>query len=200
MSQLFEPETFAVPVFIALGSNVGNRLVWLQQGLEALMALPEFILDKASSVYDTAPVLLEGQPPQSPYLNAVVSGFVKNATPEAFLSQLLAIELACRRVREGASINQPRTLDLDLLAFGTLCQTSPTLTLPHPRLHQRGFVLAPWAQIQPQWQHPVLKQSVTHLLKALAPVEGVKLYAEPEAWLPPEALNTTQAKLSAVNA
>ncbi|MGE3143545.1 MAG: 2-amino-4-hydroxy-6-hydroxymethyldihydropteridine diphosphokinase [Hyphomonadaceae bacterium] len=103
--------------------------------------------------------------PQPDYVNAVAEAAVGGLAPEAALARLLAVEAAFgreRRVRWAA-----RTLDLDIIDFAGLVLDAPTLTLPHPRAHERPFVLAPLAEMAPEWRHPRLGKTASELLAAL---------------------------------
>ena len=132
-----------VTAFVALGANLGNPAAQLAAALSELAALPQTRLIKHSSLYRSAPVGADyrGQPD---FINAVAQ--IETAlAPHALLDALLALERAHGRTRE--SRNAPRTLDLDLLLYGDLRQHEPGLTLPHPDLHERAFVLVPLAEI-----------------------------------------------------
>ena len=123
---------------------------------------------RVSSVYETAPV--GGPAGQGPYLNAVAE-LRTDLTPDDLLQTLLDIENALGRVR--AERDGPRTIDLDLLLYGDVVRDDPQLTLPHPRLHQRLFVLQPLAEIAPGVVHPVLKRTIADLLADLLGVRPV---------------------------
>jgi 2-amino-4-hydroxy-6-hydroxymethyldihydropteridine diphosphokinase len=131
-----------VAAFIALGANLGDAQRALQDAIVAIGALPATILRRASRVYRTAPVDAAGPD----YLNAVVEVETRLSAPE-LLRELLALETKAGRERPHR--NAPRTLDLDLLLFGTSRITSPELTVPHPRMRERAFVLVPLAEIAP---------------------------------------------------
>jgi 2-amino-4-hydroxy-6-hydroxymethyldihydropteridine diphosphokinase len=126
-------ETTAV---LALGSNLGDRLGHLRAAAARLGALA------ASGVYETAPV---GGPEQDDYLNAVV--LVPAASPRELLAAAHAAEQAAGRVRTLRW--GPRTLDVDVIACGDLVSTDPAVTIPHPRAHERAFVLVPWLDVDP---------------------------------------------------
>jgi len=136
------------PVVIALGSNVGDSVETLHDAAIALYGLIEIV--EVSPVVETDPV---GGPDQPAYLNAVVTG-TTHLAPSSLLAGLHDIEHAHRRTREVHW--GPRTLDLDLIQYGDpvfdtdIRMDSPTLTLPHPRAHERAFVLVPWLQAEPE--------------------------------------------------
>lgn len=130
--------------FIALGANLGDPVVTVKAAILALRGLPQTEFIAASSLYRTAPVGLKHQPD---FINAVVELIAVSSAP-TLLEALFAIEE--RFGRQRSVKNAPRTLDLDLLLYGDTVSDDPQLTLPHPRLHERAFVLAPLAEIAPQ--------------------------------------------------
>jgi 2-amino-4-hydroxy-6-hydroxymethyldihydropteridine diphosphokinase len=131
------------PVVLALGSNLGDRLANLQGGVDALCAEPGLEDVAVSPVYETAPV---GGPAQPEYLNAVLTA--RTSLPaRAVLDRGRAAENALRRVR-GRRWG-PRTLDVDVIVYDEEISGDPELTLPHPRAHERAFVLAPWHDLDP---------------------------------------------------
>ena len=134
--------------FIALGANLGDPVVTVKAAILALRGLPQTEFIAASSLYRTAPVGLKHQPD---FINAVVE-LVAVASATALMESLFSIEGRFGRLRSVK--NAPRTLDLDLLLYGDLRSDDPQLTLPHPRLHERAFVLAPLAEIAPQLSIP----------------------------------------------
>jgi len=135
--------------FIGFGANLGDPSAALSRALEALAALPETRLAACSSLYRSAPLGVEH--PQPDYINAVIA-LDTGLSPQALLEALLSIEHAGGRRRVAALA--PRPIDLDLLLHGETVMQSPTLTLPHPRLHQRAFVLLPLAEIAPALSIP----------------------------------------------
>ena len=129
--------------FIGLGSNLGEPEARLRQALAALAALPQTQLVAASSLYRSAPVGFADQPD---FINAVAR-LATGLAPQALLAALLGIEQ--RFGRERSFRNAPRTLDLDLLLYDAQSIAEPGLAVPHPRMHQRAFVLAPLLEIAP---------------------------------------------------
>ncbi|GIH66956.1 MULTISPECIES: 2-amino-4-hydroxy-6-hydroxymethyldihydropteridine diphosphokinase [Microbispora] len=130
-------------VVIALGSNLGRRIENLQGAVDSLFDAPGLTFVAVSPVYETDPV---GGPEQGAYLNAVVIA-ESMLDPRTLLDRAQSVENAFgreRRERWG-----PRTLDVDLITVGNLMSDDPELTLPHPRAHERAFVLVPWAQADP---------------------------------------------------
>ena len=138
----------AVTAFIGLGSNLANPLVQVRQALVELDSIPGTRVTARSSFYRTLPVGLLEQPE---FINAVAS-VRTTLKPQALLAALLAIEN--RHGRRRSIRNAPRTLDLDLLLYGEQVLGQDGLTLPHPRLQERAFVLAPFAEIAPDAMVP----------------------------------------------
>ena len=128
---------------LALGANLGDRLAAIQGAVDALVADPDIEVTSASPIVETDPV---GGPEQPDFLNAVV--IVRTSlTPPELLHRAQAIEERWHRVREERW--GPRTLDVDIIVFDELRSADPRLTLPHPRAHERAFVIVPWLQIEP---------------------------------------------------
>jgi 2-amino-4-hydroxy-6-hydroxymethyldihydropteridine diphosphokinase len=153
-------------VVIALGSNVGDRLEHLQGGLDALFDSPGLEFVTASPVFETRPV---GGPEQGDYYNAVL--IARTLLPaHAVWERLRNVEASLGRVR--GQRWGPRTLDLDLIAYGDEVSDDPELTLPHPRAHERAFVLAPWREADPAAEIPG-RGPVSELLAA-AGQDGVR--------------------------
>jgi 2-amino-4-hydroxy-6-hydroxymethyldihydropteridine diphosphokinase len=134
--------------FIGLGSNLADPLVQVRRALMELESLPGTRVTARSSLYRTSPV---GYLEQPDFINAAAS-VQTTLKPEALLAALLAIEN--RHGRRRTMRNAPRTLDLDLLLYGEEVLDQDGLTLPHPRLHERAFVLAPLAEIAPEAMVP----------------------------------------------
>ena len=151
-----EAPAAAVDAYIGLGANLGDPVSTLRAAVLALAALPATALVAQSGLYASAPV--DAQGPE--FINAVVQ-LRTSLAPLVLLAALQAIENKAGRQRPYR--NAPRTLDLDLLSYGsTVCHT-PQLTLPHPRLHLRLFVLAPLLELAPQLQLPGLGPLQQHL-------------------------------------
>lgn len=134
--------------YIALGANLGDPAATVNAAFAALDQLPESRLLAKSALYRTAPVGIADQPE---FVNAAAL-IDTTLAPEALLDALLGIEQAFGRVR--AERNGPRTLDLDILLYDDLTLATPRLTLPHPRLHLRAFVLQPLADLAPDLAIP----------------------------------------------
>ncbi len=152
--------------YIALGSNLGERRSYLGQALAALDADSGIHVERVSSFYETKPV--GGPPGQGPYLNAAAE-LRTDYLPVQMLDILLRIETGLGRVR--SEKDGPRTCDLDLLLFDDVVRDEARLILPHPRLHQRLFVLQPLAELAPGLRHPVLGRSIGALLAELQGIE-----------------------------
>ncbi|WP_329412335.1 2-amino-4-hydroxy-6-hydroxymethyldihydropteridine diphosphokinase [Streptomyces sp. NBC_00704] len=163
---------------ISLGSNLGNRLETLQGAIDALEDTPGVRIKAVSPVYETEPWGVEpGSQPS--YFNAVVL-LKTTLPPSSLLERAHAVEEAFHRVRDerwGA-----RTLDVDIVAYADVVDDDPHLTLPHPRAHQRAFVLAPWHDVEPEARLPG-RGAVADLLGAL-PREGVEARKDLELHLP----------------
>ncbi|MBO6258743.1 MAG: 2-amino-4-hydroxy-6-hydroxymethyldihydropteridine diphosphokinase [Succinivibrio sp.] len=147
--------------YISLGSNIGPGVKTLTDALVAISGLKGVELGATSPMYLTKPV---GYPDQSDFTNAVCAVRC-SVTPQELLIRLLEIEQQFKRVR--LFKNGPRTLDLDLLAFGDTVCDSPELTLPHPRMQDRAFVLVPLNDIASDYKVPKLNRTVYELLTAL---------------------------------
>lgn len=155
---------------IALGSNLGNSLATLESSLTVLNQIPGIKLQATSSWYQTKPV--GNLTPQPDYLNGCALLSLKQ-TPEELLVILQAIELQFGRVRTAK--NAARTLDLDLLLYDDLILNSSNLTIPHPRMNERAFVLVPLAEIAPDWVEPVSGVKIAQLWRSVD-TSGVKPY------------------------
>ena len=160
-------------MYVALGSNLGDRDRQLAAALAALSATDGIEVVAVSPVYETDPV---GPPPQGPYLNAAVR--LRTAlTPGALLDRLLEIEAAQGRSR-GSTRDAPRTLDLDLLFYGDQTLAEPDLEVPHPRLAERPFVLEPLCDLAPDFVHPVSRVTVEKLARRVRDPVAVRRHTK----------------------
>jgi 2-amino-4-hydroxy-6-hydroxymethyldihydropteridine diphosphokinase len=133
-------------VVIAFGSNLGDRKEYIRRAID--LVGEDVVIEKISTIIETDPV---GGPEQGRYLNGVLIG--RSELPAAeLMSRLLEIELSLGRIR--TIENGPRTIDLDLIDYDGIEMDTPLLTLPHPRAHQRYFVIASWAEVDPDAQLP----------------------------------------------
>jgi 2-amino-4-hydroxy-6-hydroxymethyldihydropteridine diphosphokinase len=155
-------------IFLGLGSNMGDREHNMEMALQALSQ--KIGLVKLSSLYDTAPV---GNLLQKRFLNMACQGETA-LTPVALLAFIKEIEHQLGR--QPGPVNSPRPIDIDVLFYNNLIINMPELVIPHPRLVERAFVLAPLNEIAPQFIHPITKQKVSQLLKLLKinPGDAVK--------------------------
>lgn len=149
----------SIKILIALGSNLGDRHATLAAAVDDLRQA--FTVTAVSPFYDTEPQYVTDQPP---FLNAVVVAET-GLGPLAVLDTLQGIENAHGRVR--VQRHGPRTLDLDLLAYGAVVMGTERLTLPHPGMHERMFVLQPLCDIWPDWRHPVNGETAAGMLGRL---------------------------------
>mgnify|MGYP001822278951 FL=1 len=165
-----------VTCLIALGSNLGDRLANVCAGVHGLESAGDVEITAVSQLYETAPV--GGPDDQGAYLNAALC-----ATTTLDAAELLAL---LHRIESGRERRRevrwgPRTLDLDLLVHGGLVSDDPALQVPHPRLHERRFVMVPVCDVAPELVHPRLGRTMADLLADL-PVEAGDLRAIDEGW------------------
>jgi len=144
--------------YLGIGSNLGDRRAHLEQAREHLAGAAGVTLLRSSPLYATAPV--GGPANQGEYLNGVLE-IDTTLSPEALLQLCQALELDAGRTRDVR--HGPRTLDIDLLFYDEICRDDPRLTLPHPRLHERLFVLAPLCDLARHLRHPRLGVSCEQL-------------------------------------
>ena len=142
-------------VYLALGTNLGDRLANLKQALTSLT--PQMEVKAKSQVYETPPWGFEDQPK---FLNQVIK-VNTYLDPEPLLKHLKRLEVALGR--KESFPNGPRLIDIDILFYDDLVVNKPSLVIPHPRLHERGFVLLPLTEIAPNLVHPVTQKSVREM-------------------------------------
>lgn len=168
--------TMATPIYISLGGNLGRRERFLLGAIASLkMRLGEFV--QMSALYETPPW---GFDSDLPFLNAVAQ-FNTTLAPEEVLGILLKTEREFGRKRKQSETYTSRTLDLDLLFYGDEMIDSPLLQLPHPRIHQRAFVLVPLAEIAPELHHPEKNKSILELLTLCTDTSEIKPWTSPTA-------------------
>jgi 2-amino-4-hydroxy-6-hydroxymethyldihydropteridine diphosphokinase len=158
-------------VYLSLGSNVGHRAANLNSAIDRLRAFGEVVA--ISSFYETEPVEFIAQPW---FLNCAIT-LATQKTPKQLLAGILDIEQQLGRRR--AQKKGPRIIDIDILLFGNSIVEDSGLTIPHPALHERRFVLEPLAEIAPDARHPVFKQTIRELRDALPPGQAVRKMTNP---------------------
>ena len=164
--------TAMTKAYLSIGSNLGDRLASLQGAVELLAARSGVTVLRSSRVYETDPV---GGPPQPDFLNAVIE-VETSLSPRDLLAACHAAEDSLARLRDQRW--GPRTIDVDILTFGDEAVEEPDLTVPHPRMHERGFVLAPLLELD---SHPRLPggSDVSTLRLPPSAVAGVRPFAPP---------------------
>lgn len=171
--------------YVGLGSNLGDRAGNLLLAVRGLMEA-SFVVHKLSRIYETEPVGVEGH---GKFLNMVAEIHLSNITPSQMMARMLRIEYLLGRKHK--SLSRPRTVDLDLLLFGSYQCNTDFLTLPHPKMHLRKFVLTPLAEIAPHAVHPVLEREIQDLLKTAPDSSAVNRWSPN----PNEETETPDAKI-----
>ncbi|HKX83568.1 MAG TPA: 2-amino-4-hydroxy-6-hydroxymethyldihydropteridine diphosphokinase [Pyrinomonadaceae bacterium] len=151
-------DTEIITAYVGIGSNLGDRAGNLLLAIRGLLEA-SFAVTKLSSIYETEPVGMEDSPN---FLNMAAEIRAESITPTQMMARMLRIEYLLGRGEK--SQKKPRTIDLDLLFYEREVMETPFLTLPHPRLHIRNFVLVPLAEIAPTVVHPVLQKDIKTLL------------------------------------
>ena len=159
-------------VFIGFGSNVGDRVDFCDRAVTLLSLLPHSKVMGISLLYETEPVKDHAQPGEGWFLNGVLQ-LETDITPKSLLATLREIERSLGRDEENRS--GPRTIDLDILLYGQRVINEPDLVVPHPRMHQRRFVLMPLSELHPLFVHPIFKRSISQLLTAVEKQPEVRL-------------------------
>jgi 2-amino-4-hydroxy-6-hydroxymethyldihydropteridine diphosphokinase len=175
----------SITAYVSIGSNLGDRAGNI---LLAVRGLLEAHLEvcRLSAIYETEPAEVEKQE-HSNYLNLVAEIRVSNITPDQIMARMLRIEYLLGRKEK--FMRKPRTIDLDLLFYGNLQYQTPFLTIPHPRLHQRRFVLVPMAELAPDFIHPVFNKTIRELLEMTEDKSSVK------RWSPNKTIQSKPAEL-----
>jgi len=153
-------------VYLSLGSNVGDRERYLRGAIAQLERIGQVV--SVSSVYETEPVEFTDQPW---FLNCAVA-VETTEMPEQLMATVLRMEQESGRQR--TRDKGPRTIDIDIVLFGDEILNLPSLTIPHPAMHSRRFVLEPLAEIAPDVRHPLLKKTIRELLQELPPGQIVR--------------------------
>ena len=164
-------ETEVITAYVGLGSNLGDRAGNLLLAVRGLMEA-SFFVNKLSAVYETEPVGLENAKEHPMYLNMVAELRVTNISPSQIMARMLRIEYLLGRREK--NLKMPRSVDLDLLLYGNFQCYTEFLTLPHPRLHERKFVLVPLNELAPHLIHPVQNREIQELLQTVADDSCVK--------------------------
>jgi 2-amino-4-hydroxy-6-hydroxymethyldihydropteridine diphosphokinase len=161
-------ETDLITAYVSIGSNLGDRAGNLLLAVRGLMEA-SFHVTKLSGIYETEPVGVEGH---DNFLNMVAEIRVAGITPSQMMARMLRIEYLLGR--KDKFLQKPRTVDLDILFYDDTVLENSFLTLPHPRMHLRKFVLVPMAEIAPNFVHPVLEQTIQEVLVELADDKQVR--------------------------
>ena len=159
-------------VYISLGSNIGDRVGYLQQAVSLLKAIPEINVISTSSFYESEPWKMNSE---NWFVNAVIQ-ISTNLLPEKLLEECQRIETQLGRKRTAEKEYQDRTIDIDILFYNDLIMHTDTLTIPHPHFHKRAFVMVPMLEIAQDSTHPLFKKTVMQLYEELENPEMVLLY------------------------
>jgi 2-amino-4-hydroxy-6-hydroxymethyldihydropteridine diphosphokinase len=166
-------------VYVALGANLGDRERTFAAVVEAIESDPDVDLQRASPIFETEPM---GPSGQGAYLNAVVQ-LDSRIGPVELLRRLKALERSLGRNRDQERIRWgPRVIDLDIIFFGTLQLDTPDLVIPHSEAHLRLFVMAPLAEIAPDFIHPTLSIPVAEIARSLLAGDPVRRWPSPSGW------------------
>jgi len=155
--------------YISLGSNLGDRAGNLLLAVRGLVEA-DLIVRRLSTIYETEPLDMDTD---LRFLNMIAEVHVGDATPTQLMARLLRIEYSLGRGEKHAGPKEPRTIDLDVIFYGSLRLKSDFVTIPHPRMHLRKFVLRPLAELIPNFVHPILKTEIVELLAASDDISAV---------------------------
>ena len=158
--------------YLCAGSNIGDRVSYLQQANNLLKDVENTTVLASSSIYETEPV---GYKDQEWFANAVLK-IETNLSPQALLNECMRIEKQLGRNRASEKRWGPRTIDLDILFYDDKIISEESLQIPHPRMHKRAYALVPLLELDPDFIHPVIKKSVFEIHNGLKDPEEVYLY------------------------
>lgn len=158
--------------YLCAGSNIGDRVGYLQQANNLLKDTEGITVLDSSSIYETEPV---GYKDQEWFANAVLK-IQTSLNPQELLNVCMRIEKQLGRVRYPDNKNAPRTLDLDILFYDNLVLSDDSLQIPHPRMHKRAYALVPMLELDAEFIHPVIKKTVFEIHNELEEPEEVYLY------------------------
>ena len=158
--------------YLGLGANIGDRYGNLKEAVHRIGSIPDIEIIRTSPVYETVPV---GGPKQPDYLNAVIE-VVTELSPEKLLKCCLAVEYEMGRKR--TELWGSRIIDIDIELYDSCVLKSAVLTIPHPRMHERAFVLKPIADLVPNIKHPVLGLTIKALLATVGETGILKIHNE----------------------
>lgn len=165
--------------YVAVGANLGDREATFASVIRAVEAESELLLLAASPVFETDPV---GPGRQEPYLNAALR-LRSWLAPSELLATLQRIERALGRERRHETERWgPRTIDLDIVFYGERCIETPDLVVPHPRAHERAFVMRPLAELDPDWVHPRIGMTMATLARSRSDLDRVRRWRRPPGW------------------
>jgi 2-amino-4-hydroxy-6-hydroxymethyldihydropteridine diphosphokinase len=164
-------ETEVITTYVGLGSNLGDRAGNLLLAVRGLMEA-SFTVCKLSAVYETAPVGIDESENPANFLNMVAEISVTSISPSQMLARMLRIEYLLGR--RDKNMKKPRTVDLDLLLFGDIVYNTEFLTVPHPRMHERRFVLVPLNELAPHVVHPILNRDIKQILNEVKDDSAVR--------------------------